>query len=133
MKVSHHSFAPIFNRCIVFETSEISFHGVTPVTCPDTVCRKSFAAYYYTKEAPPHWDGAVHSTNFRARPDEVLKGNVLMPLERAGQRLRSDSRDAASDVGACRSTWRCTTASKSGAASAKPASSPSAKRPWCSW
>ena len=31
----------------------------------------------------------MHSTNFRARPDEVLKGSVLMPLERAGQRLRT--------------------------------------------
>ena len=31
----------------------------------------------------------MHSTNFKARPDEILKGSVLMPLERAGQRLRS--------------------------------------------
>ena len=89
VKVCHHSFSPIFNRCVVFETSEISYHGVTAVHCPDDQTRKSFAAYYYTKEAPPHWDGTVHSTNFKARPDEVLKGNVLMPLERAGQRLRS--------------------------------------------
>ena len=83
VKVCHHSFAPIFNRCIVFETSEISFHGVTPVTCPDTVSRKSFAAYYYTKEAPAHWTGESHSTIFRARPDEKLKGAILMPAEKA--------------------------------------------------
>ena len=83
VKVSHHSFAPIFNRCIVFETSEISFHGVTPVTCPDTVSRKSFAAYYYTKEAPAHWTGESHSTIFRARPGERLKGAILMPAEKA--------------------------------------------------
>jgi hypothetical protein len=89
VKVCHHSFSPIFNRCVVFETSEISYHGVTAVHCPNDQTRKSFAAYYYTKEAPPHWDGAVHSTNFKARPDEVLKGSVLMPLERAGRRLRT--------------------------------------------
>jgi len=89
VRVCHHSFSPIFNRCIVFETSEISYHGVTAVRCPAGRVRKSFAAYYYTKEAPPHWDGEVHSTNFRARPDERLKGSVLMPLERTGRRLRS--------------------------------------------
>ena len=89
VKVCHHSFSPIFNRCVVFETNEISYHGVTAVRCPEDQTRKSFAAYYYTKEAPSHWDGQVHSTNFKARPDEILKGNILMPLERAGQRLRS--------------------------------------------
>jgi len=35
----------------------------------------------------------VHSTNFKARPDEILKGSVLMPLERAGQRLRGAAAD----------------------------------------
>jgi Rps23 Pro-64 3,4-dihydroxylase Tpa1-like proline 4-hydroxylase len=89
VKVCHHSLSPIFNRCVVFETSEISYHGVMAVRCPDDQSRKSFAAYYYTKESPPSWNGSVHSTNFRARPDEVLKGSVLMPLERAGQKLRS--------------------------------------------
>jgi Rps23 Pro-64 3,4-dihydroxylase Tpa1-like proline 4-hydroxylase len=89
VKVCHHSLSPVFNRCVVFETSEISYHGVTAVRCPDNQTRKSFAAYYYTKEAPAHWDGSVHSTNFKARPDEILKGNVLMPLERAGQTLRN--------------------------------------------
>ncbi|CAN5833075.1 hypothetical protein BH23PLA1_BH23PLA1_10140 [soil metagenome] len=88
VKVCQHSFSPIFNRCVVFATSEISYHGVTAVRCPEGVSRKSFAAYYYTREAPAGWDGQVHSTVFRARPDEVLKGRVLMPLERAGRLLR---------------------------------------------
>jgi hypothetical protein len=82
VKVCHHSFSPIFNRCIVFETNEISNHGVTAVNCPPGVTRKSFAAYYYTKEAPVGWDGRSHSTIFKARPNEVIKGRVLMPLER---------------------------------------------------
>jgi 2OG-Fe(II) oxygenase superfamily len=88
VKVCHHSFSPVFNRCVVFETSEISYHGVTAVRCPEDRTRRSFAAYYYTREAPPNWDGQAHSTSFKARPDEVLKGNVLMPLERASRRLR---------------------------------------------
>src|SRR4051812_1338854 len=89
VKVCENSFSPLFNRCVVFETSEISYHGVAAVRCPEDRARKSFAAYYYTREAPPHWDGGMHSTNFKARPDEFLKGKVLMPLERAGQRLRT--------------------------------------------
>jgi Rps23 Pro-64 3,4-dihydroxylase Tpa1-like proline 4-hydroxylase len=75
------SFAPIFNRACGFATSEISFHGVTPLTCPPDVMRKSFATYYYTKEAPSNWTGAVHSTIFKARPDEWIRGHVLMPAE----------------------------------------------------
>ena len=89
VKVCHQSFSPIFNRCVVFETNEISFHGVTAVKCPAGQARKSFAAYYYTKEAPAHWNGEAHSTIFKARPDEILKGNVMMPLEKAKHRLRS--------------------------------------------
>jgi len=88
VKVCHHSFSPIFNRCVVFETNEISNHGVSAVTCPEGQSRKSFAAYYYTKEAPPQWTGVSHSTVFKARPNEVLKGKVLMPMENAGRWMR---------------------------------------------
>lgn len=88
VKVCHVSLPPAFNRCVVFATSTISYHGVTAVKCPADRVRKSFAAYYYTKEAPPEWTGEAHSTLFKARPDEVLKGNVLMPLEKARRRVR---------------------------------------------
>jgi Rps23 Pro-64 3,4-dihydroxylase Tpa1-like proline 4-hydroxylase len=88
VKVCPVSLAPVFNRCVVFETNEISYHGVTAVKCPVDRARKSFAAYYYTKEAPAHWNGEAHSTVFKARPDEVIKGKVLMPLERVGRRMR---------------------------------------------
>jgi hypothetical protein len=83
VKTCVHSFSPIFNRCVVFETNDISYHGVTAVKCPEGQSRKSFAAYYYTKAAPSHWTGEEHSTIFKARPDEILKGNLLMPLEKA--------------------------------------------------
>ncbi len=82
-----HSFSPIFNRCVVFETNEISYHGVTSVNCPPNTARKSFAAYYYTKEAPQGWDGTSHSTIFKARPDEVTKKWLSMPIENAGRKL----------------------------------------------
>ncbi len=82
VKHRHLSMSPLLGRCLIFETSEISFHGVAPLTCPPDSVRRSFAAYYYTKEPPPHGDTAVHSTIFRARPDEKLRGYVLMPAER---------------------------------------------------
>jgi Rps23 Pro-64 3,4-dihydroxylase Tpa1-like proline 4-hydroxylase len=82
------AFSPVLNRCVVFETNEISYHGVSPVTCPENVARRSFAAYYYTAEAPPGWKGQTHSTVFRARPEERLRGYVLMPLENAQRRVQ---------------------------------------------
>jgi hypothetical protein len=68
-----HTYEPALNRCVIFSTSSRSFHGVTPVVCPAGVSRNSFAVYYYTKEAPPEWDGKFHDTRFRARPHEVDK------------------------------------------------------------
>jgi len=88
VKVRDHAFLPIFNRCVVFETNEVSYHGVTAVKCPEGRARKSFAAYYYTREAPAHWTGEAHSTIFKARPNEVLKGSVMMPLEKARHQIR---------------------------------------------
>jgi hypothetical protein len=82
-----HSFKPELNRCVLFATSDISFHGVEPVTCPAETQRISFAAYYYTKEAPAHWDGTIHSTVFKARPEERFRGYVLMPFEKSGKGL----------------------------------------------
>jgi len=76
------SAAPVLGRCVIFETSQISFHGVAPLTCPPDVARRSFAVYYYTKEPPPGGDVAMHGTLFRARPDEKVRGYVLMPAER---------------------------------------------------
>lgn len=84
----YQALRPVLNRCVIFETSEISYHGVAAVTCPDGVERKSFAAYYYTKEPPAGWDGVPHSTVFRARPDERWRGYVLMPAERLQRKLR---------------------------------------------
>ncbi|HEX6245806.1 MAG TPA: 2OG-Fe(II) oxygenase [Polyangiales bacterium] len=81
------AFTPQLNRCVIFETSDISYHGVSPVRCPPEVARRSFAAYYYTREAPPEWRGEMHDTIFRARPSERLRGYVLMPLESAQRKL----------------------------------------------
>lgn len=89
-----HSFAPTFNRCVIFETSGLSYHGVTQVKPPPGVARRSFAAYYYTREPPPGWAGTEHTTIFRARPNEMMRGLVLMPAEKARHRALGLARAA---------------------------------------
>ena len=56
------SFSPKFNRCVIFETNEISYHGVVPVSPSAPGPRQSFATYYYTREAPAHWTGVRLAT-----------------------------------------------------------------------
>lgn len=54
---------PKFNRCVVFETNEISFHGhPKPLKTPPGQSRKSLALYYYTKERPAHEISGDHNT-----------------------------------------------------------------------
>lgn len=43
--------APLFNRFVVFATTDFTYHGhPDPLTCPEDVTRKSLALYYYTHE-----------------------------------------------------------------------------------
>ena len=84
----HVSVLPELGRAVLFTTSDISYHGVTAVTCPAAVARKSFAVYYYTKEPPASYDGVNHSTIFKARPNEYKKKYFSMPLEQLEERVR---------------------------------------------
>jgi hypothetical protein len=93
------SLLPLLNRCLIFRTDETSYHGVRPITGPPHVERRSFAAYYYTKEPPPGWSGQIHSTVFKARPDEKLRGYVLMPVQRIRDEVRQGLRRRDSGAG----------------------------------
>jgi hypothetical protein len=43
------SVEPVFNRCLIFEVTDTSYHGLpTPVACPPGQTRNSFAVYYHT-------------------------------------------------------------------------------------
>lgn len=54
---------PIAGRCVIFETTEDSWHGhPEPLKCPADRQRRSLALYFYTKEPPPT---AAHSTIYR--------------------------------------------------------------------
>lgn len=60
---------PIFNRCVIFSTTDFSYHGhPEPLTCPEDTTRKSLALYYYSNGRPTIEVGAAHSTIFRERP-----------------------------------------------------------------
>jgi hypothetical protein len=67
---------------------------VTPISRSAPAPRKSFATYYYTREAPAHWDGEAHSTIFKARPDETFRKLVAMPAENAQRALKSSVQSA---------------------------------------
>lgn len=45
---------PLFNRLVIFDTHDKSFHGLPdPVNFPENEPRRSIILYYYTKEARP--------------------------------------------------------------------------------
>jgi hypothetical protein len=94
VKTCVHRYVPSLNRCVVFETSDISFHGVAPLTCPASQVRRSFAAYYYTTEPANAIEPDAHSTIFRARPDERMREYVLMPAERLQRQVAEGLRTA---------------------------------------
>ncbi len=68
--------APIFNRLVVFATTDVSFHGhPDPLTCPEGVRRRSLALYYYTNGRPDHEQSPPHSTLHQVRPGEDFDPN----------------------------------------------------------
>jgi hypothetical protein len=57
---------PVYNRTLVFNTTDTSFHGhPTPLACPDAMTRKSISLYYYSNGRPAEEASAPHDTIFR--------------------------------------------------------------------
>lgn len=59
------AIAPIFNRAVIFETNEISWHGFEEIQLPaarKSLSRKSFAIYLYTNERPAAETAPAHAT-----------------------------------------------------------------------
>ena len=71
---------PIFNRCVIFNTTSNSYHGhPEPLTCPEDRTRKSLALYYYTQGRPEEEQQETHSTLFQQRPGENLETEGKKP------------------------------------------------------
>jgi hypothetical protein len=59
------TIAPVFNRTVLFDTSNFSYHGHPhPLACPPDRSRKSVALYYYSSECPAEADRTAHGTIF---------------------------------------------------------------------
>lgn len=78
MKHCVQKISPIFNRCVIFNTDEDSYHGLPePILCPEDMTRKSIALYYFTEEKNP----VKKATNYRARPGDGAK-SILIYLDK---------------------------------------------------
>ena len=56
---------PVFNRTVIFSTTDTSFHGHPhPLASPPGVTRKSVSLYYYTAGRPAEERSAPHDTMF---------------------------------------------------------------------
>ena len=77
------SFLPIFNRAVLFETNEYSWHGFERIQLPEDkkhLSRKSLSIYLYTKDRPAEEVVAPHTTMYVARPlpeDRFRPGQAL--------------------------------------------------------
>lgn len=63
--------APVFNRCVVFNTTSDSYHGhPVPLSCPPNRTRNSIALYYYTNGRPESEIRQAHSTLWQTLPEK---------------------------------------------------------------
>lgn len=70
------SYLPVFNRTILFETDDHTYHGhPEPLKCPVTMARKSLAVYYYTfcEEVQ---DTEYRSTDYKRLPTEKTNPEI---------------------------------------------------------
>jgi hypothetical protein len=65
------TIAPLYNRAVIFETTEWSWHGFPRITLPDdarALSRKSVALYFYTTNRPAEELADTHSTIYVDQP-----------------------------------------------------------------
>lgn len=71
--------APLFNRLVVFDSHDTSFHGLpAPLRCPEGILRRSIILYFYTKEDRPNEHVTVaepHSALWKKRDLLDKRGN----------------------------------------------------------
>jgi len=65
------SFAPTYNRAVLFETNEQSWHGFPIINLPDDrrdLSRKCISIYFYTDSRPEEEIAPPHGTHYIPRP-----------------------------------------------------------------
>jgi Rps23 Pro-64 3,4-dihydroxylase Tpa1-like proline 4-hydroxylase len=79
--------APLFNRCVIFQTSEVSFHGIpSGVHCPAGQSRKAMALYYFRDEGRVC---ALRPTHYVALPGDPPMKRLLIGLDQRALYLYS--------------------------------------------
>lgn len=83
--------SPVMNRCVVFETSDHSWHGFRRLSLPEgkrDLSRRSFAMYLYTRARPPvqmiPHDITIYTDRplpERIQPGHQLSGDDVYELE----------------------------------------------------
>lgn len=92
------AFLPLFNRALIFETNEYSWHGFRRIALPDGrrhLSRKSFSIYLYTKDRPVGEVVAPHTTFYVPAPipDTVTAGATLSESDAQELRIAMQGRD----------------------------------------
>ena len=84
---------PVFNRTVVFEVDDKSWHGhPRPLACPENMCRKSLATYYYTLHNENIDNVKVKSTNYKKLPYEEYDEEIeRLRQERSKGRLKDQT------------------------------------------
>jgi len=73
------SIAPLFNRLVVFNTNQFSFHGFPkPLQCPAGETRKSIAIYYYIETTASE---KIVSTHYHVLPGKGFTTKVINWLD----------------------------------------------------
>jgi hypothetical protein len=80
------TIVPTFNRCVLFETSELSWHGFERITLPDHakhLSRKLLSIYLYTHDRPAEEIAPPHATFYvqRPMPQHLVPGYTLTPAD----------------------------------------------------
>jgi len=93
------SVAPVFNRCVIFETSERSWHAFDHIRLPHERAhetRRSIALYFYTKDRPVEETADRHTTYYvnRQLPERFAEGSVLNRHDVAEIKQLLEQRDA---------------------------------------
>ena len=94
----YQAFNPIFNRAVLFETNESSWHGFPRIELPESErhrSRKSISIYLYTRERPAAEIAPLHGTFYvqRPLPDWVRPGHTLTEEECRDLKHAVDRRD----------------------------------------
>ncbi|HTS84527.1 MAG TPA: 2OG-Fe(II) oxygenase [Usitatibacter sp.] len=92
------SFLPLFNRAVIFETNEYSWHGFRRIELPADrkgLSRKSFSIYLYTKDRPAEEAVAPHTTFYvpGPLPERIAAGATLTEKDAQEIQIAMASRD----------------------------------------